>query len=169
MNYIKSYYKTYDNNDNNDNDYNDYNDYDDYDMKKNIKNFDFIIEKTNNNLNPISQPNLTNMILLQNKVEELFLKLKFANSNKKISTFIIPEYIDNEPNDLDSNNLVSNDLDSNDLVPDNLIPNILIPDELIHNSKFMINFIDKIIINLDKKIISKGQIIRKNNFIDFEF
>jgi hypothetical protein len=146
MDYNKSYFKKYDS--------------DDYNNYTNDR--DFILEKTNNNLYQIETSNNTNintnnitntnintntntnssdMLMFQNKVEELLLKLKYFNSNKKISTIDISEYINDK---FDNVNIIS-------------------------EQNRLINMIDNIILKLDKKIICKGQIRRKNSSIDFEF
>ena len=150
MNHDKSYFKMYDNN-------------------EYTNNFDFIIEKSNNNSYQIETHNNSinvnvnvnvNMIILQNKVEELFLKLKFLNSNKKISTINVSNYV----NDINNINININ----NDLIINNKIIDINYINENT-NSNNIIDLIDKMILKLDKKIICKGQIKRKNNLIDFEF
>jgi len=132
MNYDKSYLEQYDN------------DYDITVKKKNISN-----QKNIYNDN-------SNVIILQNKVEELLLKLKFLNSNKKNISINILEYINN--NLFDQNCLINiNNLNINS----NFYPN--------NNSNNIISLINEIILKLDTKIISKGQIRRKNNSIEFEF
>jgi hypothetical protein len=104
------------------------------------------------------------MIIFQNKVEQLFLKLKFLNLNNKISCVDISDYI----NDI-NNNLISNDKIhgvNNNCLNNNCVNNNNCVD---NNSNNIINIIDKVILKLDKKIICKGQIKRKNNLIEFEF
>jgi hypothetical protein len=122
MDYDKSYFNKYEDND--------------LDINNIYSNkFDIIIEKTNNN---IYQFQNNKMIILQNKVEELLLKLKYINFNKKNSNIDILDILN------DSQNIDT-------------------------NSNYVINIIDKIILKLNKKIITKGQIKRKNNLLDFEF
>jgi hypothetical protein len=122
MDYDKSYFNKYEDND--------------LDINNIYSNkFDIIIEKTNNN---IYQFQNNKMIILQNKVEELLLKLKYINFNKKNSNIDVLDILN------DSQNIDT-------------------------NSNYVINIIDKIILKLNKKIITKGQIKRKNNLLDFEF
>lgn len=123
MNYNKSYFEKYDE----DNETN------------------FIIEKKKN------YENDNKLIILQDKIEELLLKLKFINSNK---------------NYMSSNSDYAENLNNKiiDLIGiDNFILNIQSP------SLDIIDTIDNIINKLNKKIISKGQIKRKNDYIEFEF
>ena len=119
MDYDKSYFNKYENND-----------------------FDIIIEKTNNNLYQFQN---NKMIILQNKVEELLIKLKYINFNKKKSNINILDILNDSQNIDNNQNFVNT------------------------NSNNVINIIDKIILKLNKKIITKGQIKRKNNLLDFEF
>jgi hypothetical protein len=130
--------------------------------------YDIIVEKKNNhqikiyNDNDNNSNEKNNMLILQNKVEELFLKLKFLNSNKKNMTIDILEYIND-------NSIVNN---YNNLFDDNYfinINNFNNSKNLHKNSNNIISLINKLILNLDTKIISKGQIKRKNNSIEFEF
>lgn len=137
MNYNKSYFKKYENN---------------HIMNKNIyiDNCDFIVEKKNHNYCHIeSNNNIDNTVILQNKVEELFLKLKFLNSNMKNLNIDIYDGV----NDIYDGVNDINDIDNN----------------LNKNSNSVIDLIDEIILKLDKKIICKGQIKRKNNLIDLQF
>jgi len=145
MEHNKSYFKKYENNHK--------------DGKRIYDNdFDFIVEKTSNSNSNYyeSNNNTCNMTLFQNKVEELFLKLKFLNSNKKISSIDISDCIGDIGKNIINNKIISID-NTNDNTNDNI------------DSSNIINLINEIIIKLDKKIISKGQINRNNNLIDFEF
>ena len=122
--------------------------------------FDFMAKKSNNNSYRIEIKNdKNNTIIIQNKLEELFLKLKFLNSNKEILGIDINDYI-NDINDI-----------NNYLIDGNKIIDISDINNMYKNtySNNIFNLIDKIISKLDRKIISKGQIKRKNNLIDFEF
>jgi hypothetical protein len=130
MNYNKSYLNKYDNNDEMEytNDYI-------FEKKKNIQNF-------NNKSFDNSYEN-NDLIIFQNKVEELFLKLKFFNTNIK-------------------NNLSNKEHFNNKKIIESIIK----------SSQKQINIIDaidNIIINLNKKIISQGQIRNKYDSIEFEF
>jgi len=145
MNTYKSYFKKYENNNNH---------YADDDINTYINDFDFIIEKKNNNNYQCETKN--NMIIFQNKVEELFLKLKFLNLNNKILNIDISDYI-NDINNINDNLTYSDKIICVKKNKQNI------------NSTNAIDYIEKIILSLDKKIICKGQIKRKNNLIDFEF
>lgn len=130
MNYNKSYLNKYDNNDEIEytNDYI-------FEKKKNIQNFN---DKSFDN----SYEN-NDLIIFQNKVEELFLKLKFLNTNNK-------------------NNLSNKEHFNNNKIMESIIK----------SSQKQINIIDaidNIIINLNKKIISQGLIRNKYDSIEFEF
>jgi len=146
MNYDKSYLEQYDNE------------------------YDIIVEKKNNHQNKIYNNNNNNnnsnenndMLILQNKVEELFLKLKFLNSNNKNITIDILEYINDNSIINNYNNLFDNDYIIN-------INNFNNSKNLDKNHNNIISLINKLILNLDTKIISKGQIKGKNNSIEFEF
>ena len=81
MNYNKSYLEQYDNN------------------------HDIIVKKKNIKNNLYNDNNNNNMIVLQNKVEELFLKLKFLNTNKNTSIDINEQNINFNINN--SNNIIS--------------------------------------------------------------
>ena len=140
MNYNKSYFEKYD--DNTD------------ELNNELNNEcinDFIDEKRKSNFSSYSNNNLA---LFQNKIEELLLKLKFLNSS-----------CDTLPN--------INSISSNDLINNNKIIDIIGINEIISKSETtelnMIDAIDNIIIKLNKKIISHGQIKRKNNFVELEF
>lgn len=72
---------------------------------------DLIVDKKNNNVsqtnindNNNENTNKDNVLLLQNKAEELFLKLKFINSNKKYLSSEILNNIDEIDN---SKNVIS--------------------------------------------------------------
>jgi len=77
-------------------------------------------------------------------VEELFLKLKFFNTNNK-------------------NNLLPN---KERFINKKIIESIIKSNQKQIN---IIDAIDDIIINLNKKIISQGQIRNKYDTIEFEF
>ena len=151
MNYNKSYFKKYDsdsdsndNNDSNDsNDNNDNNDSNDITIKKisNSQYFTF---------------NDDELIIIQNKIEELLLKLKFLNSNKNKNKNL------NLSTNIDYNNILNNLINNK-----KIINNITIKSN--SNQINIIDIIDNITINLNKKIITQGQIKRKNNLIEFEF
>ena len=154
MNYNKSYFKEYDNYTNR--------------LKNECIN-DFIDEKRKSDNFSNNSNNSNNLILFQDKIEELLLKLKFLNSSTNILT-----NINNSTNDLinnSTNDLINNS--TNDLINSNKIIDILDISNIILKSKInelnMIDAIDDIIIKLNKKIISQGQIKRKNNFVEFEF
>lgn len=141
MNYNKLYFKEYDNYTN---------------TFKNECINDFIDEKRksdnfSNNTN--NSNNSNNLILFQDKIEELLIKLKFLNSSTNILT-----NINNSTNDLINSNKIIDILD---------ISNIILKSKI--NGLNMIDAIDHIIIKLNKKIISHGQIKRKNNFVELEF
>lgn len=123
MNYNKSYLNKYDNND-------EIEYIDDYIFEKK-KNIEYYNDKLFNNNYEKNE-----LILFQNKVEELFLKLKFFNTNKQYSN---------------NNKIIETIIKSN------------------QKQTNIINAIDDIIINLNKKIISQGQIRKKNDSIEFEF
>ena len=142
MNYNKSYFEKYD----------DYGD----ELKNECIN-DFIDEKRKSNFslysNNLNNSN-NNLALFQNKIEELLLKLKFLNSSSNILANI-------------------NNTSLNDLINNNEIIDIIGINDMISKSKTnelnMIDAIDNIIIKLNKKIISQGQIKRKNNMVELEF
>ena len=138
MNYNKSYFKEYDNYTNR--------------LKNECIN-DFIDEKRKSDNFSNNSNNSNNLILFQDKIEELLLKLKFLNSSTNILT-----NINNSTNDLINSNKIIDILD---------ISNIILKSKI--NELNMIDAIDDIIIKLNKKIISQGQIKRKNNFVEFEF
>ena len=138
MNYNKSYFKEYDNYTNR--------------LKNECIN-DFIDEKRKSDNFSNNSNNSNNLILFQDKIEELLLKLKFLNSSNNILT-----NINNSTNDLINSNKIIDILD---------ISNIILKSKI--NELNMIDAIDDIIIKLNKKIISQGQIKRKNNFVEFEF
>ena len=84
------------------------------------------------------------LILFQNKTEELLLKLKFYNENINF-------------------NLIDTNTDDDIINDINDINNIKL------NSINLINTIDNIIIKLNKKIINRCQIRRKKKLFDLEF
>ncbi len=120
--------------------YNKYNvEYDveyDYDNKNN---YNFITKKNNHIQNYKNNEKDKNINLFQNKIEELFLKLKFLNSNKK--------------------NL-SSDVYNN---IDDAIYNTEIYCDTKNVNLNIITLIDNVILKLDKVIVSRGQIIRNDN------
>lgn len=140
MNYNKSYFEKYDN---------------DNDELKNECINDFINEKRKSDFSSYlnNSNNSNNLALFQNKIEELLLKLKFLNSYSNI----IPNINNTSLNDLINNNKII-DISINDIISKSKT-----------NELNMIDAIDNIIIKLNKKIISQGQIKRKNNVVELEF
>lgn len=148
MDYNQSYFKKYDNDE----------------INNNLNNY--IIEKKKCSIGMDKNNNNLRLNILQSKIEELSLKLKFLN-NKSIDTQKI-----NELNKLNDVNKIANrdvKIELNEIDKMNLIG----INDIITNSKLsqsnIIDNIDEIIIKLNKKIISTGQIIRKNNYVEFEF
>lgn len=124
MNYNQSYFNKYEDKD--------------YDIK------DFIIEKKYNS-NKFNNNNT--MIIFENKIEELLLKLKFINSNKKLNSLL----------NSNTNNQIIDIIGIQSSVNES---NII---------KFnMIDAIDDLIIKLNKNIINQAQ-IKNKKIIEFEF
>lgn len=125
MNYNQSYFNKYE------------------DKDSDIK--DFIIEKKKYNSNKFNNNNT--MIIFENKIEELLLKLKFINSNKKLNSLL----------NSNTNNKIIDIIDIQSSVNES---NII---------KFnMIDAIDDLIIKLNKNIINQAQ-IKNKKIIEFEF
>lgn len=126
MNCSKSYLKKYDNNESSND-------------SENEQTINIILSKKNNFCNETSGDNFVSFF---DKVEELYLKLKFINTNKN-------EKITH----LNNNKTIANNDDS----------------DIFNNyNLYNLNTIDEIITKLNKKIICDGMIKRKN-LIEYEF
>lgn len=114
----------------------------------------------------MNMQNIQNMIInnsnIKNKIDALFLKLKFLNFDKKKSKINILNFnnIDDDNNNIDDDNDIINDINNS--------INFEISNENIDFNN-IINQIDNIIEKIDKKIICKGQIKRQKKIIDFEY
>lgn len=126
MNCSKSYLKKYDNNESSND-------------SENEQTINIILSKKNNFCNETSGDNFVSFF---DKVEELYLKLKFINTNKN-------EKITH----LNNNKTIAKN-DDNDVFNNYNLCNL--------------NTIDEIITKLNKKIICDGMIKRKN-LIEYEF
>ncbi len=119
-----------------------------------------ILSKKKNNFH--NEMSGDNFISFFDKVEELYLKLKFINTNKNTNFTHINNY-DNDNNYNNNNDNQNNNNNDNDIT-------ISKNDDIINNLNiYNLNTIDEVIMKLDRKIICDGMIKRNKNLIEYEF
>ncbi len=131
MNCSKSYFKKYDSDKSST-----------YD--ENEQTIDIILDRNKNNFQDKMTGN--NFISFFDKVEELYLKLKFINTNKNINFMQTNNYSIGDDITMSKNNNIINNLNICNL-----------------------NNIDEVIMELDRKIINDGMIKRSKNSFEYEF